>query len=58
MKKILILFFLFAIVPFANSQNKTNKLKAPFAKDSLKKDKLAIVQPPIVFNDSVISIKK
>ena len=58
MKKILILFFLFAIVLFANSQNKTNKLKAPFAKDSLKKDKLAIVQPPIVFNDSVISIKK
>ncbi len=58
MKKAFTIIFILTIFGFANSQNKTSKLKMPFAKDSLKKDKLAIVQPPIIFNDSVISIKK
>jgi rare lipoprotein A len=58
MRKALILFFLFTFIGVANAQIVAkDKMKIAVPKDSIKKEKLPIVEPEIIFNDSVIAIK-
>lgn len=57
MKNTITLFLLIAIIGFTSSQvvNK-DKQKTVIQKDSIKKDKTEL-QPELIFNDSVISVK-
>jgi rare lipoprotein A len=57
MRKIFTLFILLAFVSIANAQVvKKDKPKAAVLKDTVKKEKAAILQPEIIFNDTVIAV--
>jgi rare lipoprotein A len=58
MKKAIIVFFILGFVTFTNAQsNLKKKGKTPVLKDTIAIDKPAVVQPEIIFNDTVIAVK-
>ena len=58
MKKIITVFFLLVFINVAHCQvAQMEKPKAPVMKDTLRKNKALVVEPTIIFNDSVIVIK-
>lgn len=57
MKKIFTIFLLLTFVGIANAQFVAkDKSKNAIQKDTIKKEKVAIVQPEIIFNDTVIAV--
>jgi rare lipoprotein A len=58
MKKAIVVFFLLGFVIFTNAQTKPKKKeKTPVIKDTLAIEKKEVVQPEIIFNDTVIGVK-
>jgi rare lipoprotein A len=58
MRKAIVLFFLLGFVICTNAQTKPKKkVKMPALKDTLTIEKKEVVQPEIIFNDTVIAVK-
>lgn len=58
MKKAIIVFLVLGFATFANAQSNPNKKAiTPVLKDTIAIEKPAVVQPEIIFNDTVIAVK-